>query len=100
MMMGVNTRNMQSCLQKSNKLNKSHLVGRLLNSSCKYIKVYFTCCLCKRKLLRIVSLGFDEMGQLLVIYFGFGRYWREKGIGGWDGGMEYNEAGHRIHESL
>jgi len=45
-------------------------------------------------------LGFDEMGQLLVIYFGFGRYWREKGIGGWDGGMEYNEAGHRIHESL
>ena len=29
--MGVNTRNMQSCLQKCNKLNKSHLVGQLLN---------------------------------------------------------------------
>jgi len=31
-MMGVNTRNMYSCLQKFNKLNKSHLVGQLLNS--------------------------------------------------------------------
>ena len=31
-MMGVNTRNMQSCLQKCNKLCKSHLVGQLLNS--------------------------------------------------------------------
>jgi hypothetical protein len=30
--MGVNTRNMYSCLQKCNKLNKSHLVGQLLNS--------------------------------------------------------------------
>ena len=30
--MGVNTRNMESCLQKYNKLNKSHLVGQLLNS--------------------------------------------------------------------
>ena len=30
--MGVNARNMQSCLQKCNKLNKSHLVGQLLNS--------------------------------------------------------------------
>jgi len=29
--MGINTRNMQSCLQKCNKLNKSHLVGQLLN---------------------------------------------------------------------
>ena len=29
--MGVNTRNIQSCLQKCNKLNKSHLVGQLLN---------------------------------------------------------------------
>ena len=28
--MGVNTRNMYSCLQKYNKLNKSHLVGQLL----------------------------------------------------------------------
>ena len=32
LMMGVNTRNMYSCLQKCNKLNKSHLVGKLLNS--------------------------------------------------------------------
>ena len=31
-MMGVKTRNMQSCLQKHNKLNKLHLVGQLLNS--------------------------------------------------------------------
>ena len=31
-MMGVNTRNMQSCLQKCNKLNKSHPVGQVLNS--------------------------------------------------------------------
>ena len=31
--MGVNTRNMYSCLQKYNKLNKSHLVGQLLNSN-------------------------------------------------------------------
>jgi len=30
-MMGVNTRNMKSCLQKCNKLNKSHLVGKLLS---------------------------------------------------------------------
>ena len=32
LMMGVNTRNMYSCLQKCNKLNKSHLVVQLLNS--------------------------------------------------------------------
>jgi len=32
LMMGVSTRNMYSCLQKCNKLNKSHLVGKLLNS--------------------------------------------------------------------
>ena len=31
-MMGVNTRNIYSCLQKYNKLNKSYLVGQLLNS--------------------------------------------------------------------
>ena len=31
-MMGVNNRNMQSCLHKCNQLNKSHLVGHLLNS--------------------------------------------------------------------
>ena len=30
--MGVNTRNTYSCLHKYNKLNKSHLVGQLLNS--------------------------------------------------------------------
>jgi len=30
-MMGVNTRNMLSCLQKYNKLYKPHLVGQLLN---------------------------------------------------------------------
>ena len=30
--MGVNTRNMYSCLQKCNKLHKSHIVGQLLNS--------------------------------------------------------------------
>ena len=29
LMMGVNTRNMQSCLQKCNKLNKSHIFGQL-----------------------------------------------------------------------
>jgi len=29
--MGVNTRNMQSCIRKCNNLNKSHLVGQLLN---------------------------------------------------------------------
>ena len=29
--MGFNTRNMQSCLQKCNKLNKSHLIGQLSN---------------------------------------------------------------------
>jgi len=27
LMMGVNTRNMYSCLQKSNKMNNSYLVG-------------------------------------------------------------------------
>jgi len=31
-MMGVNTRNIYSCLQECNLLNKSHLVGKLLNS--------------------------------------------------------------------
>ena len=33
LMMGVNNRNMWSCLQNRNKLNKSHLVGQLLNSN-------------------------------------------------------------------
>ena len=32
LMMVVNTRNMESYLQKCNKLSKSHLVGELLNS--------------------------------------------------------------------
>jgi len=35
--MGVNNRNMYSWLQKYNKLNKSHLVGQLLNSI-KFVK--------------------------------------------------------------
>ena len=51
-----------------------------VQASRKYIKVYFTCCLCKRKLLGIISVGFDEMGQLLIIYFGFVRY--VMGVGG------------------
>ena len=45
-----------------------------VQASCKYIKVYFTCCLCKKKLLGIVSVGFDEMGQLMLKYFAFFRY--------------------------
>jgi len=28
--------------------------------------------------LGIVSVGFDEMGQLLIIYFGFVRYLKKK----------------------
>jgi len=32
LMMGVNTQNMLSCVQKCNKLNKLHLVEQLLNS--------------------------------------------------------------------
>jgi len=45
-----------------------------VQASCKYVKVYFTCCLCNGKLLGIVSVGFNEMGQLLIIYFGFVRH--------------------------
>jgi len=56
-----------------------------------YIKVYFTCCLCKRKLLRIFIVGFNKMGQLLIICFGFVRYLKK---------MEYNEAVHRLKGSL
>ena len=52
LMMGVNNRNMWRCLQKCNKLNKSHLVGKLLNSvsiifsrhttrSCVYIPQFY-----------------------------------------------------------
>jgi len=50
----------------------------ICSGSCKYVKVYFTCCLCKRKLLGIISVGFDELGQLLIIYFGTVRYLRKK----------------------
>jgi len=52
-----------------------------VQASCKYIKGYFTCCLCKRKLLLIIRVGFDEMDQLLIIYFEFFRYLKKtKGI--------------------
>jgi len=44
------------------------------------MKVYISCCLRKRKLLGIVSVGFDKMGQLLIIYFGFFRYLRGEEI--------------------
>ena len=37
LMMGANTRNMLSCLQKYNKLNKSHLVGQLINIFSNYL---------------------------------------------------------------
>jgi hypothetical protein len=47
-----------------------------VQASCKYIKVYFTCSLCKSKLWGIISVGFDEIGQLLIIYFGFVGYLR------------------------
>ena len=57
------------------------ILPQICSGSCKYIKVSFTCCLCKRKLLGIVSVGFDEMGQLLILYFGFVRYLKNtKGI--------------------
>jgi len=42
--------------------------------------VYFYFRLCKRKLFVIVSVGFDEMGQLLIIHFGFVKYLREGGV--------------------
>jgi len=50
-----------------------------VQASHKYIKVYFICCLHKRKLLGIVIVGFNEMGQLLIIYSGFVRYLRKEG---------------------
>jgi len=50
-----------------------------VQASHKNIRVYFTCCLCKRRLLGIVTVDFNEMGQLLIIYFGFVRYLRKKG---------------------
>ena len=42
------------------------------------VKYTFICCLCKKKLLGIASVGFDEMGQVLIIYFGFVGYFRKK----------------------
>jgi len=45
----------------------------------------------RRKLLGIGSVGFDEMGQLLIIYLGFVRYLEKQ--------REYNEAVHRIEGS-
>jgi len=42
--------------------------------------------------LGIITVGFDEMGQLLIIYLGFVRYLRKK--------SEYTEAVHRIQGSL
>jgi len=39
-------------------------------------------------------MGFDEMGQLLTVYFGFFRHLRV-----W-GEREYNEAVHRVQGSL
>ena len=47
LMMGVNNRNMQSFLQKCNKLNKSHLVGQLLNSI--YEISTIRKCFCKKR---------------------------------------------------
>jgi len=38
--MGVMTRNMWRCLQKYNKLNKSHLVGQLLNTNFLLLPVF------------------------------------------------------------
>jgi len=36
--------------------------------------VYFDCFLCKNKLLGTVSVSFDEMCQLMIIYFGVLRF--------------------------
>jgi len=43
--------------------------------------------------LGIVSVGFNEIGQLLIIYFGFVRYLKKKKQ------REYDEAVHRIQGS-
>jgi len=51
---------------------------RICSASFKYVKVYFTFCLYNRKLLGIVSVDFDEVGQILIIYFRFAGYLREK----------------------
>ena len=64
-----------------------------VQASCKYIKVYFTCSPCKRKLLGFVSVGFDEMDQLLIICFGFVRDLKKKNKGNVMGQcMEFKEA--------
>jgi hypothetical protein len=70
---------------------KQHIIGNFSLYStmgvnkwglwCIRVWLYFTCCLCKTKLLGIVSVGFDKIGQLLNIYFGFVRYLKKtKGI--------------------
>jgi hypothetical protein len=55
-MMGVNTRNMLSCLQKYNKLNKLNLVGQLLNTICDVLKFIHRGCVC-------------ESGDLATMFF-------------------------------
>jgi hypothetical protein len=42
----------------------------------------------KRKLLEIISVGFDLTGQLLIIYSAFVKYSRKK--------LEYKEAVHQL----
>jgi len=58
--------------------NLQSSVGAKWGFWCIRVWLYFTCCLCKRKLLGIVSVGFDEMGQLLIICFGFVMYLEKK----------------------
>ena len=79
---------------------KYHIIGNFcLHSSmgakwglwCIRVWLYFTCCLYKRKLLGICGVGFDIMGQLLIIYLGYVRYLEKQ--------REYNEAVHRIEAS-
>ena len=55
-------------------------------ASCKYIKVYFTGCMCKRKLLGLVWVS--------TKWVKFVRYLEKKKQ------REYNEAVHRIQGSL
>ena len=66
---------------------KYHIIGNFcLHSSmgakwglwCTRVWLYFTCCLFKRKLLGIGSVGFDKMGQLLIICLGFVRYLKKQ----------------------
>jgi len=53
------------------------ILPQIVQASCKYINVYFTCWLCKRKFLGIISVGCNKKGQLLIIYFGFVRYFKK-----------------------